>query len=116
MPEDIGATAEALSRATSGPDTPNDIKVRRPSTAAVACQVIALIAACIFAAAIIAILAWKPMPPPPGDDHQRLFFLGWMGLACIACIALSGLSQFRGRVEASAGPGHLELGGADERH
>ena len=116
MPESTAEMAAAVSRATTGPDTPNSISVRRPASAAVACPLGVLALLGLYAGLIIYVLSWHPMPKPDGPDSaRRLWFLGWTGLLCVACMALVALSQFFSRVDATAGPGHIQLGGANDR-
>lgn len=99
---------KAISAATSGPETPNRMSVKRPITLAVWCSVGALAACLIFAAWIITILAYFPAwPQLESVTLRRLFFLGYMGLGLVACIPIVALSQFLFKIDASVGPAHI---------
>lgn len=114
MPESTAEMAGALSRATSGADTPNALRVRRPTTLAQWCQVGVLMQLGMIAAAIVYVLAFHRLPVPDGPDSgARLHWLGWIGLTCVVVMGAVALSQFFSRVDASAGPGSIHLGGGE---
>ncbi len=106
-------TPQAVSDAATGSGNPAKVRASRPVGLALACAAGAGAAAVAFAGWLIDILAFQHWPANADLQHQRVWFLGWMGLACIACIALSNLALFYGRAVVSAGPAHIEVGGGE---
>jgi uncharacterized membrane protein len=109
---DIGQMANAVAASVTGPNSPDSVKVSRPTTSAIWTLFAALAIVCAFAAAVIAILTWHVWPA--GTAPQRIQFLGWMGIIAVGCIPVivfALASPWVGKIEASAGPGHITLEG-----
>lgn len=97
-------TLTAAAEAVTGAGTPDNAVVHRPASGAVIALAVALAVACLFGAAIIGVLAWRPWPEEAAG--LRIHFLGWMGLLSIGCIpvvVIAFATPWIGRISASAG-------------
>jgi H+/Cl- antiporter ClcA len=109
---DIASTVAATAAAVTGSETPDAVKVTRPTRQSESTLFAALGALCAFAAILIAILAFLHWPERTAA--QRIWFLGWMGLLSVGGILLIVVaiaSPWLGRVEAQAGAGRLIVEG-----
>ena len=111
MPEETARIADALSRATTGAETPNAMRVRGPSLMATICQAGALFAACVFAAWTFVLLDAVAHHPLVNVEllERIVTSLAWMGGASIGCVALSGLSQFFSHITGEVGGNRIEV-------
>jgi hypothetical protein len=114
MAEDVKTTAAEVAAAVTGPTTPDNVSVTRPTAKSEWTLFLALGSLCMFAMILIGILAWKHWPD--STDTQRIFFLGWMGFLAVGGILLIVVaiaSPYVGHVEASAGSASLKIDGTD---
>jgi hypothetical protein len=84
MAEDVKTTAAEVAAAVTGPTTPDNVSVTRPTAKSEWTLFLALGSLCMFAMILIGILAWKHWPD--STDTQRIFFLGWMGFLAVGGI------------------------------
>lgn len=110
--ESVDQTAAAIAGAVTGADTPDQVKVNRPTKESVWMLLMAMGVASVGALVVIYVLAWVTWPPEVA--HSRILWLGIMG--CMAQLAIPitiiALASSRlGKVEASAGGNTLTIDG-----
>jgi hypothetical protein len=102
--ETTAAIADGLSRATTGPGTPDHMEVTRPSREGIWTIFVAMILVLALAAHVTWTLGWGEWPAIVAAD--RIKYLGWIGLFAIFCIMLlvcAVCGSRLGSVKASAG-------------
>lgn len=111
MSERVSDMAAAVSQGVRGPDSPDNLLVRRPATEALRALMAALAGAEAMMLIVIADLSWWGWTA--ATEALRIHYVGALGVIAAFCAILV-VAAFAmptiGRVEASAGPGHIALG------
>lgn len=116
--EDIATTAAKVADAVTGPNTPANVTVKRPSRPAVWAVFAALVLITLGIAAVILVLSygpwWRDSDAVALARINGLSWIGWLLCADVVLLVFAIVSPWVGRVEASAGDrAHLTLTGRE---
>jgi hypothetical protein len=110
MSDQVEAEVAAVSASVTGPTTPNEIRVERPTTKSEWTLLLAGAGLILFAAFFGAVLAFGPWPSDLVVAGKRIWFLGWsclIGIGGLVVLVIAIASPWIGHVSASAGPGGI---------
>ena len=114
MDSETAKTVEAVSQAVTGADTPDHVKVTRPTRGTVATLFLALGTVAVGVAVVIALVGWDTHWKPNTERMglSRIDALKWLGLALclnVGVLVFAIASPWVGQVSASAGNSKIEL-------
>lgn len=116
--EDIATTAAKMADAVTGPGTPANVTVKRPSRPAIWAVFLCLLLVTTAIAAVILVLSygpwWRDSDAVALARIKGLSWIGWLLCGDVVLLVFAIVSPWVGRVEASAGDrAHFSLEGRE---
>lgn len=109
--EETATMAAAVASSVTGANTPDNVKVTRPTHSAVWSLFLALVLVSLFAILIAGLFTWGH-EWGVGTELERIKYLGWslvIAVGCIPVIVFAIASPWVGQIKAEAGNNSLEL-------
>lgn len=107
---EVADLASSVATAVTGAQTPDNVKVDKPSTLALISIAVTALLVAAGSAAIVSILTWGPWLDTSAVNRIR--YVGWMGIiltACVPVVVAAFASPWIGKVKASAGTNAIEF-------